>query len=135
MAQAITVLPDGWPRPRGYSNGVILPEGQWLCVAGMVGWDKDEKIVSDSFAEQFEQALINIKEVVEAAGTRIEFVGRLRIFVASKQDYISSIEETGAAYRRVFGKHFPAMALVEVSALLEPGALVEIEADAVIPRG
>lgn len=135
MTSAHFVLPEGWPRPKGYSNAVVLPAGRPIFVAGMVGWDEQERIVCNSFAGQFRQALKNIREVVEAAGGGVEFIGRMTIYVADVQKYTQEIAEVGRAYREVFGKHFPAMTLVEVSRLLEEGALVEIEATGVLPEG
>jgi enamine deaminase RidA (YjgF/YER057c/UK114 family) len=102
-----------------------------LFVAGQIGWDKDGQFV-DGLTAQFELALRNILEVVRAAGGGPESIGRLTIYVLDKADYAAKVKEIGRAYRAVLGKHFPAMALVEVAGLLEPRALVEIEATAVV---
>ncbi|MCZ7605102.1 MAG: RidA family protein [Planctomycetota bacterium] len=131
--RAHIVNPPGWKRPRGYSNAVVLPKGRPLFIAGMVGWDENERFQSDDFAHQFHRALLNIKCCVEQAGSRIDCIGRLTIFVSSKQEYIDCLPRLGALYREVMGEHYPAMALVEVSALLEEGAKVEIEATGVVP--
>jgi enamine deaminase RidA (YjgF/YER057c/UK114 family) len=131
--RAHIINPPGWKRPRGYSNAVVLPKGRPLFIAGMVGWDENERFQSDDFADQFRQALLNIKCCVEQAGSRIDCIGRMTIFVSSKQEYIDCLPRLGTLYREVMGEHYPAMALVEVSALLEEGAKVEIEATGVVP--
>ena len=127
------VNPDSLAPPRGYSNGIVLGPGRVLFVAGQVGWDRESRIVSDDFAAQFEQALRNVVDVVREAGGQPEHVGRLTIYVTDKKRNVAQTRDVGRAYRELMGKHFPAMALVEVAGLLEEGALVEIEATAVIP--
>jgi enamine deaminase RidA (YjgF/YER057c/UK114 family) len=117
---------------RGYANGVVA-EGKLLFVAGQVGWDAAQKLVSDRFVPQFEQALANVAAVVRAAGGAPEHLARLTIFVTDRREYLADLPAVGEAYRRVLGRHFPAMTLVEVKALLEEGAKVEIEATAVLP--
>jgi enamine deaminase RidA (YjgF/YER057c/UK114 family) len=104
-----------------------------LFVAGQIGWDEHEKIVSEDFGEQFRQALGNVLAVVRDAGGEAEHICRLTIYVTNKKAYIKRAKQIGQAYRALMGKHYPAMALVEVADLLEPGAKVEISADAVIP--
>ena len=104
-----------------------------MFIAGQIGWDRDSRIVSDDFADQFAQALGNVLAVVRQAGGQPENIGRLLIFVTDKSEYASRLRDIGSAYRQLMGKHFPAMTLVEVSSLLEPLAKVEIEALAVIP--
>jgi enamine deaminase RidA (YjgF/YER057c/UK114 family) len=128
------INPEALGQPRGYSNGVLFEEGSILFVAGQIGWDRESRIVSDGFAEQFAQALENVLAVVRNAGGGPESIGRLLIFVTDKDEYSSSRRDVGAAYRQLMGNHFPAMTLVEVSSLLEPLAKVEIEALAVIER-
>lgn len=129
---ATIVNPEALGPPRGYSNGMIFPAGgRVLFVAGQVGWNERQECVPGLVA-QFEQALRNIMTVVAAAGGKAEDVGRLTIYVVDKADYVAKAKEIGQGYRRVMGKHFPAMALVEIKSLLEPGALVEIEATAVV---
>ena len=119
---------------KGYSNGVLCPAGgRLLFVAGQVGWDERQSIVSPEFALQFGQALANVTEVVRAAGGTPEHIARLTIYVTDKREYEQSLKQIGAEYRTRMGKHFPAMALLEVKGLLEPGAKVEIEATDVIP--
>lgn len=125
------INPAGLPSPRGYSNGVVA-EGRMLFVAGQIGWDESSRLVGDRFVDQFDQALANVLTVVKAAGGAPESVSRLTIFITDKGQYLSATEEIGQRYRARMGRHYPAMSLVEVKALLEPGALVEIEATAVI---
>ena len=121
--------------PRGYSNGVLAPAGaRLLFVAGQVGWDRHHRLVASDFIVQFEQALRNVVAVVEAAGGTREDLARLTIYVIDRQEYLRDLETLGDAYRRIMGRHFPAMALVEVQALLEPGAKVEIEGTAAIAQ-
>lgn len=127
------VLPEGWPRPRGYSNGVLAPAGgRLLFIAGQIGWDEAETLVEGGFIDQFEQALRNVVAVVDAAGGSPRDLARLRIYVTARREYLDHLDAVGAAYRRVMGRHYPAMAVLEVSALVEVGAKVEIEATAVL---
>jgi enamine deaminase RidA (YjgF/YER057c/UK114 family) len=106
--------------------------GRLLFVAGQVGWDEGERLSGEGFVEQFEQALANVLTVVGGAGGTPQDVARLTIYITDKAEYLAHLREVGAAYRRRMGRHFPAMSLVEVAALLEPGAKVEIEATAVL---
>jgi enamine deaminase RidA (YjgF/YER057c/UK114 family) len=127
------VSPPGLARPRGYSHGILVPAGRrLLMVAGQVGWDAEERLAPGGFVPQFTQALENVMAVVREAGGAPDDIARLTIYVADRQQYLASSKEVGAAYRALMGRHFPAMALVEVAALLEPGALVEIEATAAV---
>jgi enamine deaminase RidA (YjgF/YER057c/UK114 family) len=127
------VSPTSWPRPRGYSNGVLVPAGRRLLfVAGMVGWDAQERIVSGGFVAQFEQALLNVIAVVEAAGGGAPDVARMLVFVTDKKEYLARRAELGEVWKRTMGRHYPAMALVQVAGLIEDGALVEIEATAAV---
>jgi enamine deaminase RidA (YjgF/YER057c/UK114 family) len=125
------ILPPGWPVPRGYSNG-MLGEGRILCVGGQIGWNAEGKF-AQGFVAQCRQALANILAVVQAAGGGAEHIARLTWYVTDMAEYRASLAELGPAYRAVMGKHFPAMALVQVVALVEPEAKVEIEATAVLP--
>jgi enamine deaminase RidA (YjgF/YER057c/UK114 family) len=127
------ILPEGWPRPRGYANAVLLPRGRALHVAGMVGWDTDERMVSDDFAAQFRQALANVLACVSAAGSRPEWIGSMTLYVTDKGEYRANLKAVGKAWRELMGRHYPAMALVEVKGLLEEGAKLEITATAVVP--
>jgi len=127
------VNPEAWAKPKGYNNGVILSGSRTLCIAGQIAWDENAKLVgAGDFGAQFTQALRNVRAVAEAAGGSVECIGKLTIFVTDKQAYLAALSEIGAGYREVFGKHFPAMALIEVKGLLEEGAMVEIEALAVL---
>lgn len=125
--------PPGWAPPKGYANGV-LADGRLLFVAGQIGWDSQQRLVSDDVAEQTRQALENIAAVLREGGARPEHVARMTWYVTDKRAYLAAQRAIGEAYRAVFGTHYPAMTLVEVADLLEPGALVEIEATAVLPR-
>lgn len=128
-----TIQPAGWASPKGYANGLLAPAGgRLLFVAGQVGWDAEQRMVDGGFVAQFRQALANVVAVVEAAGGRATDLGRLTIYVTDKRAYEGDLKAVGAAYRGVLGRHFPAMALLEVAGLVEPGALVEIEATAVL---
>lgn len=121
-------------RGRGYSNGILVPSGaRLLFVAGQIGWNRERELVGGGFPAQFEQALANVVAVVAAAGGGPEQVARLTLYVVDRSEYLEQLAAVGAAYRRVLGDHYPAMALVEVSGLLEPGARVEIEAIAALP--
>ena len=131
---ATIVNPETLAPPREYSNGMILEGGRVLFVAGQIGWDA-EMNVAEGLTAQFGQALDNVMDVVRAAGGGPEHVGRLTIYVVDKHEYIREAKAIGAEYRARFGKHFPAMALVQVAALLEDRARVEIEATAVLPGG
>lgn len=124
------ILPEGWPVPRGYANGMVA-EGRVLVTGGLVGWDKDG-VFADGFLGQLRQTLVNIKAVVEAGGGRVEDIVRLTWYVTDIAAYRASLKEMGPVYREVLGRHFPAMAVVQVVALVEPQALIEIEATAVI---
>lgn len=130
---ATVVNPSSLAPPRGYSNGIVLPAGRIVFVAGQIGWNREGILVSDDIAKQFAQALRNVIDVVHEAGGTPEHIGRFTIYVTDKQRYVVKVKEIGAAYRELMGKHYPAMALVQVADLLEERALVEIEATAVIP--
>lgn len=125
------INPPELPEPKGYSNGLIA-QGRVLFVAGQIGWGGEGTLVSDRFTDQFDQALFNVLAVVRAAGGTPESVGRLTIYVLDKTEYQAAQREVGERYRARMGRHYPAMTLVEVQSLLEPGALVEIEATAVL---
>lgn len=124
--------PPGWAKPRGYSNGVAA-RGTQVFVAGQVGWDADCKFVSDTFAGQTAQALRNIVAVLREAGAGPEHITRMTWYVTSKAEYLAAAKEIGAAYREVIGRNFPAMTAIEVTALIEDRAKVEIEVTAVVP--
>jgi enamine deaminase RidA (YjgF/YER057c/UK114 family) len=125
--------PAGWPRPRGYSNGVVA-QGRQIYLAGQVGWNERQEFVSDEFADQVRQSLQNIVTLLKEAGAGPEHLVRLTWFVTSRDDYHAQIADVGAAYREVIGKNFPPMSVVQVVALMESRAKVEIEATAVLPE-
>lgn len=125
--------PPGWLPPKGYSNGVSA-RGRLLFVAGQVGWGADQRFATDDFVAQFRQALVNICAVLAEGGAGPEHIARMTIYVTSKCEYLDRLREVGAVYRGVVGRHFPAMAAVEVAALMEDRAKVEIEATAVVPE-
>jgi enamine deaminase RidA (YjgF/YER057c/UK114 family) len=126
------IEPEGWRRPRGYSNGVAA-RGELVFVAGQIGWDERQQLVSRDLAAQCTQALRNVVAVLAAAGALPEHVVRMTWYVTGKGEYLEASREIGGIFRELFGGHYPAMTLVEVADLLEDGAKVEIEATAVIP--
>ena len=126
------IRPKDLGEPTGYNNGMLFSGGKILFIAGQIGWNSEKRLVSEQFAAQFEQALANVLTVVREAKGEPTNIGKLTIFVTHKQEYIEQIKAVGAAYRKLMGKHFPAMTLVEIKSLLEPAAKVEIEAIAVI---
>ena len=124
--------PRGWKRPKGYSNG-IAAEGRFVFVAGMVGWNADEKFESGDFVDQFRSALENTVAVLKEGGAGPEHICRMTMYFTDKQLYLSRLPEVGQVYRDVIGKNFPTMAAVQVVALMEDDAKVEIETTAVVP--
>jgi enamine deaminase RidA (YjgF/YER057c/UK114 family) len=127
--------PEGWKAPRGYANGIAVSgHSKLIFVAGQIAWDADQKLVSaGDMAAQFAQVLRNVVAVVQAAGGEPQNIVRMTCYVTDKTMYLAAAREIGAHWREILGKHYPAMALVQVASLLEPGALVEIEATAAIP--
>lgn len=132
MAHEI-IHPEGWAPAKGYANGVLTQDGQ-LFVGGQIGWTAAQVFEAKDFVGQMEQALRNILAVVEAAGGGAEHITRLTWYVTDKREYLARQREVGEAYRRVLGRHFPAMTMVVVAGLVEDEALVEIEATAVLPH-
>jgi enamine deaminase RidA (YjgF/YER057c/UK114 family) len=126
------ILPPGWPRPRGYANGVAA-RGRVLSVAGMVGWDAQQQFHSDDFAAQAVQALHNIVAVLEAGGARPAHLVRMTWYVTDKREYLAALPAVGQAFRELIGHYDIAMTAVQVVALIEDRAKVEIEATAVVP--
>ncbi len=129
-----TILPDGWPLPKGYSNGILAGKGQVLFLAGQVGWDEQEKFASEKLVPQFEQALKNILTIVEKAGGRREDICKMTCFCKDREQYLISRGELGLVWKNVMGKHYPCMSMIFVVDLLDHPALIEIEATAVIPE-
>ncbi len=129
-----TVNPPGWPRPKGYSNAVIAT-GKSVHVAGQIGWNAQEQFESDDFTGQVRQALSNIVAVLDAAGAKPEHIVRMTWYVTDKREYLDNLAAVGEAYRDLIGKVFPAMTLVQIAALVEDRAKVEIEVTAAIPAG
>ena len=125
--------PPGWARPKGFANGIAVRGGTTVYIAGQIGWIGEARFAEKSFAGQFKQALENIVAVLAEAGGRPEHLVRLTWYVLDKQEYFGSLREVGAAWRELIGRHYPAMAVVQVTGLVEPEARLEIEATAVIP--
>lgn len=128
----IVLQPDGWSQPKGYSNGVMA-EGRMIFVGGQIGWNGQQVFETDDFAGQVEQTLRNIVDVLAVADGKPEHITRMTWYVVDKAEYLACQRALGKAYRAVIGNHFPAMALVQVVALVEDRAKVEIEATAVLP--
>jgi enamine deaminase RidA (YjgF/YER057c/UK114 family) len=129
-----TLLPPGWPRPKGYANG-ILAEGRTVWTGGVVGWDAEERFPDVDMAGQFRRILTSTLAILAEAGARPEHIVRMTWYVTDRQEYLDSLPAIGAAYREIIGKNFPAMAVVQVVALMEAAAKIEIETTAVIPHG
>lgn len=124
--------PEGWVQAKGYANG-IMATGQVIFTGGLIGWNGQQQFEHEDLVGQFEQTLKNIVAVLETAGARPEHLVRLTWYITDKAEYLGNLKEIGAAYRRVLGRHFPTMAVVQVVALMEDAAKIEIEATAVVP--
>lgn len=129
------ILPEGWKRPIGYSNAIESKPGRLLFVAGQVGWTEEEVFESEEIAPQFEQALKNILTIVKTAGGKPEHICRITAFCIDKPAYLKARPELGAIWRKLMGKHFPAMSMIFVADLLDTPGKIELEATAVIPEG
>jgi enamine deaminase RidA (YjgF/YER057c/UK114 family) len=129
-----TLQPPGWPRPRGYANGIAAEAGTLVFVAGQIGWDETGAFPDEDMAGQVRRTLGNVLAVLAEAGGRPEHITRLTWYVTDREEYLASGREIGAAYRELMGGHYPAMAVVQVVALIEERARVEIEATAVVPQ-
>ncbi len=127
------ILPDGWTPPKGYSQGVIT-EGRQIFVSGQIGWDETGTFQTNDFAEQTGQTLRNILTILNAANAGAEHITRMTWFITDKKEYLASLKSLGQIYREEMGHHYPVMSVVEVNALIEDKAKVEIEATAVIPH-
>ncbi len=125
--------PPGWPRPRGYSNG-ISARGRLLFTAGVIGWDEQERFADGGLVGQFRQVLKNTLAILAEDGAGPEHIVRMTWYVTDRSDYLGCIKGIGAAYREIIGRHYPAMAVVEVTALMESSARIEIETTAVVPE-
>jgi enamine deaminase RidA (YjgF/YER057c/UK114 family) len=126
-----TLLPAGWPRPKGYANGVVA-EGRMVFLAGQVGWNTEERIVADDLVGQLDQVLINIVALLAEARAEPGHVVRMTWFITDKKEYLDNLAAMGDVWRRHFGRHYPAMSVVVVNGLIEEGAKLEIETTAVI---
>ena len=127
-----TLLPPGWPRPRGFANG-IAAEGRLVFTAGVIGWDASERLVAPDLVGQLRQLLRNTVAILAEGGALPEHIVRMTWYVVDRDEYVANISEIGSVYREIIGKNFPAMAVVQVVALVEPAARVEIETIAVVP--
>lgn len=127
-----SLLPPGWKRPRGYANG-IAASGRMVFTAGVVGWDAEERFVASDLAGQFRQVLLNTLAILAEGGASPEHIVRMTWYITSRDDYLAQIAEIGAAYRDLIGRTYPAMAVVEVAALVEAAAKIEIETIAIVP--
>ena len=127
------LCPPGWPRPKGYSNAMAA-RGRIVMTAGVVGWNEQQEFVEKTLAGQFAQTLRNIVAILQCDGANPKNIARLTCYVTSIDEYLESAKEIGAAWREIMGRHYPAMALVEVVRLVEREAKVEIEATAVVPE-
>ena len=127
------IQPDGWAPAKGYANGVIA-DGRMIFTGGLVGWNADQVFEHEDMVGQFRQTLINIVEVLQAGGAAPEHLVRLTWYITDKAEYLDNLRGFGAAYREIIGRHFPAMAVVQVAGLMEDAARIEIEATAVIPH-
>jgi len=131
--QPQVLLPPGWPRPKGYANGVVA-KGRQVHIAGMIGWDEHGTFAGDDFASQARKALQNIVDVLREADGRPEHIVRMTWYVTDKREYLAAAREIGQAFREIVGSYNAAMTAVQVTALIEDRAKVEIEATAVVPE-
>ncbi|RLD22559.1 MAG: RidA family protein [Bacteroidetes bacterium] len=132
MLKHEVILPDGWPQPKGYSNGILAQNGRTLFLAGQVGWNTEEKFVSENLVPQFEQALKNIVAIVQKAGGKPEDICKMTCFCKDRDQYLESRGELGAIWKNIIGRHYPCMSMIFVVDLLDHPAVIEIEAMAVI---
>ena len=128
-----TIHPKGWKAAKGYANGIATTGSKTIYIGGQIGWNGDQVFETNDFIGQFEQTLKNVLAIVEEAGGHADNIARLTWYITNKQEYLARQKECGEAYRRVMGRHYPAMAVVQVTALMEDEALVEIEGTAVLP--
>lgn len=128
------VTPEGWTDPIGYANGIVVNAGRIVFIAGQVGWNAQQVFESEALLPQFEQALKNVLAVLAAAGGRPEHIARMTAYCCDKPAYLAARGEIGAVWRRLMGRHFPAMSMIFVADLLDHPGKVELEATAVLPR-
>jgi len=128
------ILPEGWLKPKGYSNAILALPGRPLFMAGQVGWDEEEKFQSTMLIPQFEQALKNILCILNKAGGKPEHICKMTCFCKDRDQYLTSRKELGLVWKNIIGNHYPCMSMIFVSDLLDHPALIEIEATAVIPH-
>jgi enamine deaminase RidA (YjgF/YER057c/UK114 family) len=133
MAMSRTLLPPGWALPIGYANGVAVPAGRIVFIAGQVGWDAQQKFQSEDLVPQFEQALTNVLAVLAEAGGSPAHICRMTAYCIDKPRYLAARSELGRIWRRLMGKHYPAMSMIFVADLLDHPAKIELEATAVLP--
>ncbi|MBI3142935.1 MAG: RidA family protein [Bacteroidetes bacterium] len=128
------ILPEGWPKPKGYSNGILAGKGRILFMAGQVGWNEEEQFVSEQIAPQFEQAIRNILAIVGEAGGSPTDICRMTCFCKDRQQYLESRKELGLIWKKLMGDHYPCMSMIFVTDLLDHPAVIEIEATAVVTK-
>lgn len=126
------LLPEGWPRPRGYSNGIAVDAGRLVFVSGIIGWDENGVFQSDDLLDQFRQVLLSTRAIMAEGGAGPEHMVRMTWYITDKEDYLSNLTEIGEIYRDIMDKNYPAMACVQVAALMEDRAKIEIETTCVI---
>ena len=126
------IQPEGWAQPKGYSNGIVA-EGRIVFVGGQIGWDEKEQFHSDNFVDQVRQVLLNTRAILQTAGASPSHITRMTWYITDKQEYLNSLKGVGQVYREIIGRNFPVMAMVQVAALIEDRAKVEIETTAIIP--
>jgi enamine deaminase RidA (YjgF/YER057c/UK114 family) len=127
-----TLLPPGWPRPKGYANG-IAAQGRLIVTGGIIGWNSDERLVANDLVGQLRQVLANTLAVLGEGGAGPEHIVRMTWYIVDRDDYVANLAAIGGVYRGLIGRNYPAMAVLQVAGLIEPGALVEIETMAVVP--
>ena len=127
------ILPEGWPLPKGYSNGILAAKGRTLFMGGQVGWSPEEKFASDKLVPQFEQALKNIVAIVKKAGGQPTDICKMTCFCKDRDQYLATRKELGKIWKEIMGNHYPCMSMIFVVDLLDHPAVIEIEATAVIP--
>ncbi|MDP1728314.1 MAG: RidA family protein [Bacteroidota bacterium] len=128
------ILPEGWPIPKGYSNGILAEKGRVLFLAGQVGWNAEEQFTSEELVPQFEQALKNILAIVTKAGGKAEDICKMTCFCKDREHYLASRKELGKIWKELMGNHYPCMSMIFIVDLLDHPAVIEIEAIAVIPE-